>query len=274
MILVDDALLIVKANLAAHQMLAADPLIGRSATEFSVAQNVARADGENRSWLSGELTHLERETDLAAGTGETLQAVVRVDAVVLPSGCRYFLAQLRDVTAERRQERELAASAVVEPRHRGRDRHAPILEQARVAHDDEQPLRMTQPIDAAKLRDVGMDGELLSRDQQVGVYDCRLDHRAAVETTRRLDESLVTQERLDAPDPHLVAVGVRLAEVIRPRREDVRRLVAAEAAAGADEVPRRVPARRQSSANRPRTEAAATAAARARRRDARPRYRR
>jgi PAS domain S-box-containing protein len=110
MILVDDGLRIVKANPAAHQMLAADPLIGRSVTEFSVAENVARADGENQSWLSGELTHLERETDLAAGTGETLQAVVRVDAIVLPSGCRYFLAQLRDVTAERRQERELAAS--------------------------------------------------------------------------------------------------------------------------------------------------------------------
>ena len=80
-------------------MLAADPLVGRSVTGFSVAGNVDRADQENQSWLNGELTHLERETDLVTRDGETLQAVIRSDAVVLPSGRRYFLAQLRDVTA-------------------------------------------------------------------------------------------------------------------------------------------------------------------------------
>src|SRR6476620_6918405 len=64
MILVDDSLRIVTANPAAQRMLATDPLIGRSVTAFSVAENVDRADRENQSWLSGELTHLERETDL------------------------------------------------------------------------------------------------------------------------------------------------------------------------------------------------------------------
>ncbi len=110
MILVDDSLRIVMANPAAQRMLAADPLIGRSVSGFSVAANIDRADRENRSWLSGELTHLERETDLVTGSGETLQAIVRVDAVVLPSGRRFFLSQLRDVTGERQQERALAAS--------------------------------------------------------------------------------------------------------------------------------------------------------------------
>ena len=85
MILVDDALRIVKANLAAHQMLAADPLIGRSATEFSVAENVARADGENRSWLSGELTHLERETDLV---GRDRRNIAGRRPRWMPSCCR------------------------------------------------------------------------------------------------------------------------------------------------------------------------------------------
>jgi PAS domain S-box-containing protein len=110
MILVDDSLQIVAANLAAQRMLAADPLVGRSATGFSVAANIDRADRESESWLSGELTHLDRETDLVTGTGETVQAVIRVDAVVLPSGRRFFLWQLRDVTVERQQERALAAS--------------------------------------------------------------------------------------------------------------------------------------------------------------------
>src|SRR6476659_241053 len=110
MFLVDDSLRVVLANKAAELMLAVDALVGRSVTTFSSAANAERAAQENAAWLSGELTHLERETDVQASTGEILRAVVRSDAVVLPSGRRYFLAQLRDVTKERRQGRALAAS--------------------------------------------------------------------------------------------------------------------------------------------------------------------
>jgi len=110
MILVDESLRVVKGNQAAHHMLAFEPLIGHCVTEFSVIDNVDRANQENASWLSGELTHLERETEIVAGNGETLQAIVQLDALNTPSGRRYFLAQLRDVTTERRQEKALAAS--------------------------------------------------------------------------------------------------------------------------------------------------------------------
>lgn len=110
MILVDDALLIVAANPAAHRMFAVDPLIGLAVTKFSAADNVERADRENQAWLSGELTHLERETDLVAGNGTTLRAVISLDAVTVPTGRRFFLGQLRDVTTERRQAKALAAS--------------------------------------------------------------------------------------------------------------------------------------------------------------------
>ncbi|MET0966942.1 MAG: PAS domain-containing protein, partial [Nakamurella sp.] len=107
--LVDDGLLIIKANPVAHQMLGGN-LIGRSVTALSVAANVDRAGQENVQWLSGELNHLERETDLLSPSGEMMRAVVCLDAVVVPSGRRFFLAQLRDVTTQRRQELALAAS--------------------------------------------------------------------------------------------------------------------------------------------------------------------
>ena len=66
---------------------------------------------------------------------------------------------------------------------------------------------------------------------------------------RRVDEALVVEEGLDAVDALLVAVGVGLAEVVRARGEHLQRLVPAEAAAGLDEVPHRVVARRQALAD-------------------------
>ena len=110
MVLFDESLRIVQANPAAAGMLGSSDLVGRLATGLSIAANVERAEQENASWLNGTLTHLERETDLLGKAGETLRAVVRVDTVALPSGRRYFLTQLRDVTAQRQQERALAAS--------------------------------------------------------------------------------------------------------------------------------------------------------------------
>ena len=43
-----------------------------------------------------------------------------------------------------------------------------------------------------------MDGELLTRDQQIGVDDGGLDDRPPVELPRRRDEALVVEERADA----------------------------------------------------------------------------
>ena len=81
MILVDDALRIVKANPAAHQMLAADPLIGRSVTEFSVAENVDRAD-RRESVLAQRRADPPRTGDRPAGGDRGDLAGRR------PAGCR------------------------------------------------------------------------------------------------------------------------------------------------------------------------------------------
>src|SRR6476619_5489114 len=76
MLLVDDSLRVIKANPAAHQMLAVDPLTGRSVTAFSIPDIPGRSEQKIQSWLTGELTHLDRETDLVSGTGETLRTVI------------------------------------------------------------------------------------------------------------------------------------------------------------------------------------------------------
>src|SRR5439155_22794625 len=80
-----------------------------------------------------------------------------------------------------RVEGEFAAVAVVEPADGGRDRHAILVEQPRVVHDDPEPLRVELPVRATELRHVGVHGELLPRDEEVRVHDRRLDHRPAVD---------------------------------------------------------------------------------------------
>ena len=108
MILVDDALRVVGANPAATRMLAADPLAGRSLAEFGMTELVSSV--RHRGF--GELVeqHLECETEMTARSGHAVHAQVHLDSVVAPSGKRFFLAQFRDVTAERRQSHELADS--------------------------------------------------------------------------------------------------------------------------------------------------------------------
>jgi len=142
-------------------------------------------------------------------------------------------------------EGQLAALALVEPGDAGGDRHPPAREEPRVVHGDDQPLGMLRAIDATELRHVGVDGELLSGHQQVGVDDGWLDERPSVQRARRLGEARVVEERLDPLDPHIGAIGVRLAEVVRPRGKRLGCLMATEAPTGANEVARRVPARRQ-----------------------------
>jgi hypothetical protein len=111
-------------------------------------------------------------------------------------------------------ERELAAIAVVEPGHAGGDRHAPVFEQARVAHGDEEPLRVQLAVHAPELGHVGVQRELLARNHEVGEHDGRLDHLPPVDVPRRFDEALVEKERLDALDERPGAVGVLFAEVV------------------------------------------------------------
>jgi len=131
-----------------------------------------------------------------------------------------------------RVEGERAAVAVVEPADGGRNRHAILVEEPRVVHDDHEPLRVELPVRATELRHVGVHGELLPRDEEVRVHDRRLDDRPAVNRARRLEEALVAQEGLDAVDAHLVAVGVALAEVVGACAERRDRVVPAEAPAG------------------------------------------
>ena len=109
MILVDDALRVVNANPAANRMLATDPLVGRSLAEFGMIELANRAGRRNFGLLGGE-RHGECETEMIASTGQAVHAQVHLDAVVAPSGKHFFLAQFRDVTAERRQSDELADS--------------------------------------------------------------------------------------------------------------------------------------------------------------------
>jgi PAS domain S-box-containing protein len=109
MILVDDSLRIAGANPAARLLLAAQELIGRLMTAIAAPPEAKLIARELNAFLCGELSHLERETDLLADSGDTVRVEVRLDAV-LSSGRRFVLGQFRDVTDERQQTRELAAS--------------------------------------------------------------------------------------------------------------------------------------------------------------------
>ena len=77
-------------------------------------------------------------------------------------------------------------------------RHA--LEEPGVVHDDHQPLRDHLAVRAAELGHVGVHGQLLARQQDVGVGDGRLDDRPIEQPAGRFEQRLVVQERLDAGD--------------------------------------------------------------------------
>ncbi|WP_420116460.1 response regulator [Micromonospora sp.] len=110
MVLIDDSLRIVQANPSARRMLAAENPIGTVVSAFSAPALLDRARAEGDRWLAGELKHLERATEFRTGAGDIRTAVTTVDALVSASGGRYFLAQMRDVTTERRQHAALQAA--------------------------------------------------------------------------------------------------------------------------------------------------------------------
>ena len=127
-----------------------------------------------------------------------------VDAVEHAVGVEEQRRVVRDRLRDRgtlgavRIEAELAAFAVVEPRHAGGDRHAPRVEEPGVVHRDEQPLRHHLAIAAAELGHVGVHRQLLAGHHQVGEHDGRLDHRPAVHLAGGVGEALVEEVRLDA----------------------------------------------------------------------------
>ena len=141
---------------------------------------------------------------------------------------------------------ELAPAALAEVGDGSGDRHAPLTEQAGVVHDDEQPLRHDLPVGAAELGDVGVHGELLTREQDVGVDDRRHHDVAIVQRAGSVEKARVVEEALDAGRRYRIAVRVGLAEVVGAGREH-RHVLAGppEPPTGADEVHGGVVALRQ-----------------------------
>jgi len=117
---------------------------------------------------------------------------------------------------------EFTAIAVVEPGDAGRNRHPVILEQARVEHDDEEPLRENLAVRATKLGNIGMSRVFLARNHEIAVNDRGLDERATVDRPCGLDKGLVPEERPDARNELAGSVSEFLAEVTRAGGEDSR----------------------------------------------------
>ena len=110
-----------------------------------------------------------------------------------------------------------------------------------MVHDDQQPLGCDLAVGAPELGHVGVHGQFLAGEQDVGVADRRLDDVATVQAAGGVEHVLVGHERLDPRRQHFVAVGVRLPEVVGAGRHQASvGVLAAEAATGADKVDGRV----------------------------------
>lgn len=109
MLLIDESRRVVRANAAAERMLGAERLIGSAITDFSTREFSGQVPIQTDCWLPLARTHLEQETQLTDRSGQILTVQMRLDAITTPSGHRFFLAQLRDVTVERKQQRQLLA---------------------------------------------------------------------------------------------------------------------------------------------------------------------
>jgi len=112
-------------------------------------------------------------------------------------------------------------------------------------HRHQQPLGVRHPAHAAELRHVRVHGQLLPRQEDVRIHDRGLDDRPAVDLAGGVEKPVVVPEGLDAGQRNPLAIGVRLAEVVRAGRQDGDRLVAAEAASRTNEVDRGVVALRK-----------------------------
>ena len=104
-----------------------------------------------------------------------------------------------------------------------------------MVHDDHQPLRIAEPVRPPELRHVGVHRELLSGKQDVRVDDGGLDQRPVVDRLRSGDERGVVEEWSHVV-ARVVAVRVRLAEVVGSRRELRDVGPPSEASAGTQEV--------------------------------------
>ena len=90
----------------------------------------------------------------------------------------------------------------------------PVIEEAGVVHHHAEPLWVELAVDSAELRHVGVDRQLLPRQQQVGEDDRRLDDRTAEDFPGRVAQAFVFEKGLDPGCVDLVAVGVGFAEVV------------------------------------------------------------
>lgn len=109
MFVVDFDLRIVRANPAAHELVGADALVGRSYLEFHTAESAAQAVGYVARLRSGDLTHVHREGSMRTANGERRVVEIRSEALPELGGELLYLVQVRDVTAIREHEAALTA---------------------------------------------------------------------------------------------------------------------------------------------------------------------
>ena len=81
-------------------------------------------------------------------------------------------------------------------------------------HGHQEPLGQLLAIGAAKLRHVGVYGQLLARYQDVGIDDRRDDDVAARDLLRGLLDRRVFHERFDTRRLDVAAVRIRFAKII------------------------------------------------------------
>ncbi|MGS0685610.1 ATP-binding protein [Nakamurella sp. GG22] len=104
-LLVDAELEVAAANPAAEQLFGAEPVLGRSVTDFRRLDPSPESGGRSACWFAAPYTGddlvpgASRRTQVTV-SGATLQVEVFVTAVRAPDGEQYFLAQLRELTPE------------------------------------------------------------------------------------------------------------------------------------------------------------------------------
>lgn len=109
MLVVDENLIIVVANEAAHRMVGVADLRNRNLIDFHSPESAARARQSAGRLRSGQVSHIEREGVLISDAGEQLVVEIRADPIASIEQGRFHLLQMRDVTDIREQVRALVA---------------------------------------------------------------------------------------------------------------------------------------------------------------------
>ena len=109
MLVVDEDLTIVVANLAAHRMLGVADLRGRDLTAFHTPESAAQARRNAARLRAGQVSHNERDGVLVSANGARLIVEIRADPMTDRGNRQFHLLQMRDVTEIREHERALVA---------------------------------------------------------------------------------------------------------------------------------------------------------------------